>query len=188
MPNYNPETGIRYGTIYLNHLDSDVANDLWYSGKNVSEENAYAELKSEIERDANAIEEEVSLTVWQNDAALFTDPDYMAAKIEAAYARLGYDDRDDYIDTRLELESENIQIDEPTISGTYKNPWDEEGVEIEYAISHLGGAPLLWVFKSPIISKARLCSPCVPNAGDLDSLDDDGYECYGIPDDWRHKG
>ena len=180
MPNYNPETGIRYGTIYLNHLDDDVANDLWMNGKNVSEENAYAELKSEIERDANAIEEEVHIAIAESDHALLSSERFVDNEIEAAYLRLGYDDRDDYIDTRLERESENIQIDEPIIEGTC------EGVT--YMISHLGGAPLLWAFESPIISKARLCSPCVPNAGDLDSLDDDGYECYGIPDDWRYKG
>lgn len=179
MPNYNPETGIRYGTIYLNNLDPDVANDLWMNGKNVSEENAYAELKSEIERDANAIEEEVVIAISESDHAMLSSERFVENEIEAAYARLGYADRDDYVDTRLELESENIQIEEPNISGT------SEGVE--YSISWLGGAPLLWVFESPIISKARLCSPCVPNAGDLDSLDDDGYECYGIPADWYAK-
>lgn len=180
MPNYNPETGIRYGTIYLNHLDSDVANDLWYSGKNVSEENAYAELKSELEREADAIEEEVAIAIAESDHALLASERFVDNEIEAAYLRLGYDDRDDYIETRLELGWEHIQIDEPIIEGTC------EGVR--YMISHLGGAPLLWAFESPVISKAKLCSPCVPNAGDLDSLDDDGYECYGIPDDWRHKG
>jgi hypothetical protein len=177
MPNYNPETGIRYGTIYLSHLDSDVANDLWMNGENVSETQAYAELKSEIERDADGIEEEVAIAIAESDHALLSSERFVDNEIEAAYLRLGYDDRDDYIDTRLERESENIQIDEPIIEGTC------EGVR--YAISHLGGAPLLWVFESPIISTARLCSPCVPNAGDLDSLDDDGYECYGIPSTWR---
>lgn len=179
MPNYNPETGIRYGTIYLNHLDADVAYDLWMNGRNVSEENAYDELKSEIERDADAIEEEVTIAIAESDHALLSSERFVENEIEAAYLRLGYDDRDDYIDTRLELGSEDIQIEEPIISGT------SEGVE--YSISWLGGAPLLWVFKSPIISTAKLCSPCVPNAGDLDSLDDDGYECYGIPDEWREK-
>lgn len=179
MSNTNPETGIRYGTIYLNHLDGDVANDLWMNGKNESEEAAYAELKAEIERDADNIEDEVRIAVSERDYSMLANDRYMEDEVEAAYNRLGYDDRDDYIETRLELESDSIQIEEPCISGKY------EGVD--YAISWLGGAPLLWVFESPIISKARLCSPCVPNAGDLDSLDEDGYECYGIPDDWRSE-
>lgn len=49
----------------------------------------------------------------------------------------------------------------------------------------LGGAMMVWVFKSPYIVKARLCSPCVPNAGDLDSKDkEDGFDCYDVPPEW----
>jgi hypothetical protein len=65
-------------------------------------------------------------------------------------------------------------IEEPTLEGTY------EGVK--YMISHLGGAPLLWIMESPHMTTAGLCSPCVPNAGDLSSTGD--YECYGMPLDW----
>jgi hypothetical protein len=179
MTNTNPETGVRYGTIYLNSLDSDVANDLWMNGENLSEKAAYEELKADVERDAEDIEEEVRIAVSERDYSMLANDQYMEQEVEAAYNRLGYDDRDDYIETRLELESENFYIEEPTIAGTC------EGVR--YEISHLGGAPLLWVLESPVISKARLCSPCCPNAADLDSLDDDGYECYGIPGYWRGR-
>ena len=173
------ETGIRYGCIYLNSLDGDTAQWLWDDAENMSEAEAYAELKSEIERDAENIEDEVRIAVSERDYSMLANDRYMENEVESAYNRLGYDDRDDYIDTRLEREFERIQIDEPILSGTC------EGVR--YEISWLGGAPLLWVFESPIISKARLCSPCVPNAGDLNSLDPDGYECYGIPADWYAK-
>lgn len=33
---------------------------------------------------------------------------------------------------------------------------------------------------------ADLCSPCVPNAGSLDSVNPNGYECYDVPADWRY--
>ena len=179
MTNINQQTGVRYSCVYLNSLDSDLANDLWMNAENLSEAQAYDELKNEIERDAENIEEEVRIAIAERDYAMLSNDRYMEDEVEAAYNRLGYDDRDDYIDTRLERESERIQIEEPTLAGTC------EGVR--YEISWLGGAPLLWVIESPIISKARLCSPCCPNAGDLDSLDDDGYECYGIPADWYAK-
>ena len=61
-------------------------------------------------------------------------------------------------------------------------PFEYEGLTV--GVSLLGGAPLLWVYKSPHTAKARLCSPCVPNAGDLDNLDEDGYETYTVPKDW----
>lgn len=84
-------------------------------------------------------------------------------------------DEDDF-DSELDLRVERIQIDEPTIEGVY------EGVQ--YHISWLGGAPLLWVFESPHINPHAQCSPCVPGAGDLDSEGD--VLCYDVPDDWRH--
>ena len=61
-------------------------------------------------------------------------------------------------------------------------PFEYEGLTV--GVSLLGGAPMLWVYKSPHTTKARLCSPCVPNAGDLDNTDEDGYETYTVPDDW----
>lgn len=50
----------------------------------------------------------------------------------------------------------------------------------------LGGALLVWIFESPKRTKAKLCSPCVPNCGDLDNVSEDGVECYDVPDDWRY--
>mgnify|MGYP001766685255 CR=1 FL=1 len=179
MTNTNPETGIRYGCIYLNSLDSDTAQWLWDVAENLSEAEAYAELKSEIERDAENIEEEVRIAVAERDYAMLSNDRYMEDEVEAAYNRLGYDDRDDYIDTRLELESEHIQIEEPTLAGIC------EGVR--YEISWLGGAPLLWVFESPYVSTFDLCSPCVPNAVSLECPNPVGYEGYDIPADWRNR-
>jgi hypothetical protein len=82
--------------------------------------------------------------------------------------------------------AEMFQCDEPHITGKYD--------DIEYQVTWLGGAPLVWVLKGPIGSVNRLCSPCVPNAGDLDSgfiggdqvppPDFKGYECYVVPPNW----
>ena len=148
MSNTNPKTGIRYGTIYLNTLNGDVADDLFFNGENISERDAYEELREELNTEAE----------------------------ERGFCE---SDKEQWIERELEYRGEQIQVEEPTIKG--------ECDGVSYGISWLGGAPLLWVFESPIISKARLCSPCVPNAGDLNSLDEDGYECYGIPDDWRNE-
>lgn len=59
---------------------------------------------------------------------------------------------------------------------------DEEGNK--FLLSYLGGAPLIWCILTSKIVTARPCSPCVPGAGDLDSLSEDGIECYGIPDEY----
>lgn len=51
----------------------------------------------------------------------------------------------------------------------------------------LGGALHVWVYYSPNVGKFRQCSPCVPNAADLDSPDPDGIAGYDVPADWRAK-
>jgi hypothetical protein len=100
MTNINPETGVRYSCIYLNSLDSDTAQWLWDDAENLSEAEAYAELKSEIERDAESIEDEVRIAAAERDYSMLSNDRYMEDEVEAAYNRLGYDDRDDYIDTQ----------------------------------------------------------------------------------------
>jgi len=146
MTNCNPQTHIRYGTIYLNSLDPDTADALFYSGTNTSEIEIFAEIELEV-------------------------------NIEAEERGFCESDKERWIERELEKRSENVQIDEPTIEG------EMDGVK--YQIGYLGGAALLWVFESPHLAKARLCSPCVPNAGNLESLDPDGYECYDVPAAWR---
>lgn len=155
MPNYNPDTGIPYGTIYLHHLDSDLAQELWYThGEDISYKLALKELRAEVTRD---VEDE------------YGD--------DESDDRLNEEDMADEIDRRVETQSEFINIDEPTIEGEY------EGVK--YMISWLGGAPLLWVFSSPFTGSYAQCSPCVPGAGDLETPDEYGVVCYDVPPDWR---
>ena len=47
-----------------------------------------------------------------------------------------------------------------------------------YHIQHTYEDNWVWVFKSPYTTTCRLCSPCAPNAGDLDSPDESGVETY----------
>lgn len=57
-----------------------------------------------------------------------------------------------------------------------------DGMKLE--LSYLGGAPLVWVFKSPHTTECRECSPCCPLAGDLDSQDPGGFTTYTLPKEW----
>ena len=67
---------------------------------------------------------------------------------------------------------------------------EEENYELEtkdglkLGLSYLGGAPLVWVFESPVTTEARECSPCVPGAGDLDSQEPGSFTCYTLPSEW----
>jgi hypothetical protein len=52
-----------------------------------------------------------------------------------------------------------------------------------FTLGYLGGATLIWCIQTDTETYVRsLCSPCVPNAGDLDSgFDPNGVKCYGVP-------
>ena len=146
--NTHPETGIRYGVIALNKINSDIANELW-NGTNVSYEMAVEEVKAQAEADFQDIE----------------DPE---------------ESEEEYVDRAVENAEIEIEIEEPTIAGTYE--------DVKYQITWLGGAPLLWVLEGPVGTARSLCSPCVPNAADLDSGFEIGvglgHECYVIPKEW----
>lgn len=83
------------------------------------------------------------------------------------------EDWDRTLDDRLS----DVYIDEPIVEG------ECEGVK--YCTSWLGGALHFWIFESPRIGLYSECSPCCPNAGNLDSPNDDGVECYDVPEGWR---
>lgn len=157
--NTNLETGIRYGVIYLNSLNQDTADQLFFEGVNVSEEEAYTEAEREI---LETIKNEIFEAVKDGE-----EPPY------------DEDDIDREVERRLERWGDQLQIDEPFIEG------EHEGVK--YQISWLGGAPMLWVLESPCCGKYKLCSPCVPNAGDLDSPSENGEVCYDVPIAWRQN-
>lgn len=202
MTNTNPDTGIRYGVISGNSLDSDTLHELFYGSgaKDLSYEEALSELHKELVSEADSLEQEVEDDLRDEHYtanAPAPDEEQVAAALEAAWERKGYANRDDFIETEGErrIEIDRIEIDEPIIEGTY------EGVK--YRISWLGGAPLVWIIEGPIGYANRLCSPCVPNAADLDggfvdgsgegNSEDalqtvqEGFMCYVVPRDWLRQ-
>jgi hypothetical protein len=94
--------------------------------------------------------------------------------------------RDEYMS---QFEGDEIDTDkiEEEFYDSYEG-WEEEyslekdGMKLQ--LGYLGGAALVWVLESPHTTYSRPCSPCVPNAGDLDSLSDTGIECYTLPPEW----
>ena len=176
-PNHNPQTDIAFGVISANSLDQDLFQSLWDSGKDLSWEAAVAEIQAKLEQDAEALEDEVRIALAEIGG--WTEREYEAAwdrHVEAAYNRLGFQDREDFLDALMEGELEKLRIDEPVIT------FEMEGVTGQ--IGWLGGAPLVWIFESPYTGTFQLCSPCVPNACNLDQPEDRGYAGYTVPTHW----
>lgn len=87
------------------------------------------------------------------------------------------EDFDEELDLRIERDSDHWMDDEPVHS------FELQGVHGR--TTWLGGALMVWVFESPHFGLHALCSPCVPNCGDLDSPGD--FKCYDVPDEWRNQ-
>ena len=164
-PNTNPNTGIRYGIIAVNSLIPDIWDDIYALPSDTYTDalaDACKRLWSEID---SAIDDLSEIPDFVGEGL---DDDADIDTLLDIAGQLG-------IDTR-EFDPEYWQFEEETRSGKI------DGIDV--ALTWLGGAPMLFVFESPYIVRARLCSPCVPNAGDLDNAEPDGFECYGLPADW----
>ena len=103
---------------------------------------------------------------------------------EIANGDLSEDDFDDEVDRRIEEWCEGAGSEE-VHSYTEGEPGSPDRLEVQ--TTWLGGALHVFCFRSPRLTTVRLCSPCVPNCGDLDSLDPNGYDCYDVPPDWRRE-
>jgi hypothetical protein len=169
MQNANPNTGIRYGVIRGDSLDPDTLDEIFDLPSTT-----YA---SAIEESTRALRREIS-----DHADDLIDTDYAASL-----------DVTDKLNDCIDLDDLLALADDLGIDASEHNPeywqFEEENREgkidgVNIGLSWLGGAVLVWVFDSPIITRALLCSPCVPNAGDLNNIDQNGFECYGIPPNW----
>jgi hypothetical protein len=133
--NVNVETGIRYGIVAMNSLQSWVWDELLTRGDNLS---------------FRAFEED-----WRAEHPGATDRQWQHA-------------------------CDCYEADEPIYEAVI------DGVTVR--LTWLGGAPLLFVFESPHRANVRLCSPCVPNCGNLDSKvplsDGRAFVCYDVPAEW----
>jgi len=96
-----------------------------------------------------------------------------------------------------EWDADHPDGDEDDREEALQEMWDYyDGCEEQYSLetdgmilelSYLGGAPLVWVLKSPHVRNVRECSPCCPNAGDLDS-GEGNTPTYDLPPDWYLEG
>lgn len=152
IPNYNPDFDVYFGIVSARNLDSEIVDLLLFGNPNSvnhTEADAIAELAKEFRVFANPDGTWYVADAEDNSVNLLdvTFPDCPSA-IEACDG--GY------------RALENLQIEEPIIEGVYDNT--------KYISSWLGGALHFFITEARAYTPwAPACSPCVPNAGNLDS-------------------
>lgn len=112
-----------------------------------------------------------------------TDLSYQEAYAEIAVkvwqdvldGEVKFDDAEEEIERR----TEDLHIEESIIEGVHEG--------IRYRTSWLGGALHFFIFDSPYVGLYEECSPCVPNAGNLECPYENGEPTYDVPADWRRE-
>lgn len=163
--NINVETGIAYGVVSGNSVPY-LLDDIFSSGDSLT----YAAYKEELAEDVSRALENVleNRARGAKDIVEGIDIDEIVESL-----------LDSGLNDQIEFDEEEHEYSETVIV-------DGAEREVHYLQSFLGGAPLIWVTESPYLARAAGCSPCVPGAGDLDSIygpGDEGTFCYCIPPD-----
>jgi hypothetical protein len=177
IANVNPETGIRYGVTHK--IPSWVFDDAM-SWECPDEVDALAEYARDL-----LVKKAENGEIGPDDIDGFTpDKEEDNRETLADYIR-GLDSK---------ASSDLLAMVDGDAWNEYPGFWGSfdfsesarlgESDGIKMMLGGLGGAPLLWILDSPYLDTVRLCSPCVPNAGDLDSPDGNGYQCYAPCPDW----
>ncbi len=92
----------------------------------------------------------------------------------------------------LEFQAENPDADDEDLEEFLEGcEFEEEEYSLDtddmsLGLSWLGGAALVFVYKSNHRMSCSPCSPCVPGAGDLDTPREVGYGtvAYSLPPEW----
>lgn len=151
--NQNVETGIHYGAIHQSSLSPDAFDEVWREARDLSHEAAVEEMREEIES-----------SVDQGETAK-----------DALQATLRYvirsSDLDEVIKEILEADTaaERWDIVEQQFNDRYEcddRSWlyESQGYVLRDCLQYS-----VFVINSPYFTYAPACSPCCPNAGDLDS-------------------
>jgi hypothetical protein len=180
--NVNPDTDIRYGVAQGNNYP-DLVDHIMQNGDDLAYNYFVSEIKASFE---NVNPDDDLATITEDIEGILEDlPCYPKPDVDELVLEVVSPNSDESLGDRLyDLICDNLQYENDSDNASYE--LEENGCK--YAISSLGGSLLIWIYESTnIVYVSSLCSPCVPNAGDLDSGltdQDSGYQCYGIPSEW----
>jgi len=163
IPNYDSKTGIFYGVVAQNSLNSEVVQDILFGSDttDLSYEEALKELNKNIEDHLGCLTDIYNLSVdiiGKHSLKYFLEN----RNLEKIKDILNHFKNHRYDQIRMILEEEfnnQYECDEPDFL------YESNGYKI---INCLDSD--LMIIKSPFYTFAPECSPCVPCAGDLDSI------------------
>lgn len=189
--NINPETGIRYG-VTSSHALAELFSHISINGTDLY----YEDWLKEIQASLSALDfddsPELEYAEFKKGIQGFCEEYYLLDRYQEMLLKV-WSDRpsgsplssqlyDAICDEVGECYEQDSSLYHYTGSG------NDAGFECLYSTSN---GNIITVIESPrIVYAERLCSPCYPNAADLDSgitNPEDGYECYAVPEYWLEE-
>lgn len=203
MPTNMSEHGWSHGVHQANRSEllQDILNDVIEHGRNLTQEKLEQDIRDGLEKalgdfdftdvdlDDNdelvrrlfehALETLYSINVVSTcmPKALHSGERELVQELVDAYSTEDGWDIDEVYGLVTEWVNHNCESPDECV---YLHTFDEDGVSVTIEASCLGGAYLLFIQDSPFLTSCSVCSPCVPNAGDLDS------PCSGQESKWDH--
>lgn len=205
-PNVDHQTGIPYGVVSSNNVPQ-LISDIQERGRNVSYEGAkerfLKSLRGDLEDfDSSDLPDDLSDPIdnrvareealWKffcgvmRGHGLTRSPEHSKDSnplikdlVRSCDVIEGTFDIDEVIEIATDMWNDQYQED----GDCYE--WKDH--EFWYRLGDQGMT--VWVMKSPYVTYCKLCSPCCPNAGDLQSCtdDDSGTIAYCLgPKDWEY--
>ena len=164
IPNVNPRTGIAYGAADGRNLPA-LYGDIILYGRDMSAEAATDELERAFKKSIVKVIEEYAgqstVKAAKKTGVLDKMVGQLIEELDDVTGFLGW----------------VLNCDEPE----YAYELETSEGPVHFRTLWLGGAPLVLTTESPWVARCAPCSPCVPNAGDLDAPSDDGMLAYCPP-------
>lgn len=163
IPNYDPAAGIHYGCISQHSLDHEAMSDIDMEARDLSHESAVDEAKNAIIRAMECGEDATqALEAVLRDYVSSRNLSSVVTDLVEMLTERGGDmpTRDEAWDVVEQEFNDHYDCDDRSWL------WEKDG----YALSDCLISDI-FVSKSPYFTYAPECSPCVPNAGNLDSAE-----------------
>jgi len=168
-PNVDHTTGIRYGWISQHSLNPDAVEDIIQNGDDLTYASAVDDAKDRIGAALLPVLEDMGVLPYVGK-----------------YSPRAEDTkrRDDALAEIVEGVWENVEQ-------TWNDQYESDGASYRYErdgyVLQLASDGDICVIKSPFYTYAAFGSPCIPNAGHLDTprdLEDGGVKTYCLAADW----
>lgn len=180
-PNMDLETGIHYGVISYNSIMPEALDDVYQRGENLTYRAAVEEARKNLRA--------ALLSLRDGDERPINDllSDIVVARKVNEYRRAIIAEVDFDVNGSGEIVESDLNAAWDVIEQEWNDRYEEN--EDTYRLEENGyiletSSLGLYVIKSPYWTETRLCSPCAPNAGDLDNPEEGGVKTYCLGADW----